>query len=243
MKKLVFMCVVLVLTGSVSYGGIIDDALAAWYFGDDSGTDVSGNGATYSLRNASVGGGKVNISGDACLDLGSVAGTLTGGGTWTVYLQNVNIGDVGEWRVLVDIGEDDRKKSVTLFDRGGLVTDIWYESQFDVGGNPGGSDQDVFVTYDNSFHVYQNGSNIGNGGHNYGGFVTGGSAAIGTFGSQFPIRQDDMGYNAMNIQAEGVAVWDKVLSGEEMTAASGAIPEPATLALLGIGGLLLRRKR
>jgi hypothetical protein len=240
-KLTIFICAVLVLAlAGGSYAGIIQDAQAAWYFGDDSGADVSGHGATFSLADgANIGGGKVNINGGTQrMELGSVAGTLASGSPWTLYLQNANISG-GDWAMYVDIGQGGKGESVTLFQEARMYTDIWYVGSGGIEADLRGSNACVFIMYDGSWHI-RGGPKDGDGGVNYGSKP--GPAALGLL--PYGDRNSDLGYYAANISAEGVGVWNRVLSDAERAEACGAIPEPATIMLLGLGGLaLLRRKR
>ena len=229
-KRLFIMVIVLGLAAGAQ-ATIITDAQAAWWFGDGSGDDLSGNNATYVLADgAGISGGKVNISGGTQrMELGTVAGTLTGGGAWTVMLSNASITGEQDQDVLLDIGSDGKQNSIVWFrDSVGSKVDIWYKGQWDITDPLVGAKAGIFLMYDGSlFYLssYDGASwtHSGAGGTDYGSFS--GTAALGL--QAFTERNADMyGYNSAAISAEGVAVWSRKLTEEEMGQALSELGKP-----------------
>jgi len=93
----------------------------------------------------------------------------------------------------------------------------------------------VFVTFDGHQELFLNGVSQGIDTRVGGWWTTGGEGLLGSHSN---------GINDVPIgDIFGVASYDRALTGAEIVALNNAIPEPATMALLGLGGLALIRRR
>ena len=220
-KMLLSLTVLLALTAGASAARqIIQEAQAAWWFADGSGTDLSGNNATYNLAGgANIGGGKVNISGSTQrLEFGSVANTLLSGNAWTIMLQNADLssGGGGGRKVWIDIGSASQRGSL-IWDASGM--DMWWIAPADA-PSPAGVYEATFLMYDGA-QMYTSKydgatwTHAGPAGMDYG--ALSGSASLGCM--PYSERNEDRGYTSASIHAEAVAVWDKILTESEMRAA------------------------
>ena len=219
---------------------LMDSAYAFYYFNDATGTtDDSGHGHNMTLRggaNITSGEtGKLNITGTA-------QGAKIGGNNisfstgFTLYLRGMNLTGAGTNLLAVGTGAEEQSMGV----RSGDI-DVWWIGGYSPGYSVPNSTNDFFATYKNGVGwQFFNGTTLA---------ATNANAKI-TAGAGFVwIGESDVGsWNGdMDTQSKpgtfvAAGLWNSILTPAEMAM---VIPEPATLALMGLGGLamLIRRRR
>jgi len=266
MKKIVVLTMVMLLAGS-AWAVIVEDALGAWAFNENTIAEVSGTGAAASLAGgATISGGKVVLR-DGQKDgfnFSSVALPFLNQSSFTIYLQDASI------TRLMAVGMIDY---LSWGKTGALCNTTGGRSWIDASNTKLGSwhpvddsfteeacvsrdprltgarfegNGDWFITYNHAATPKWTIKQVG------GVTITGGKAQVnrtgvsGTAYAGLGFIKDWAGTDrSAGISCTGVAIWNSVLSAADQTAVLDTVvtPEPATLMLLGLGALALIRKR
>ena len=218
-KKMTFLVSIglLAAVGSGAMAEVPAGALAIYRFASGSATDFSGHGHNGIVSGgASISGGVLHLGGSGRLEIAGAGSTMCPGNPWTIYLKQFS-GTGNSWISLVAIGSDGKGNSAILLkNEGTYVTDIWYDYMLPITSSVDfldGTSREMFITYNGVWKLYEGTSEVGIGGHSYS--LGGGVVYIGA--PPWPELLSDLPYQSPSGSVEAIAVYDRLLSGAEMT--------------------------